>query len=96
MALSVSVLHICFVDLRKKYNGVFFGHQVLYMDNIPTWLAVTVSIALGLLVAILTHLVIVPMQKRKIAKQLRVKNPVKFQFEDSVGEFGSKKNCYFL
>lgn len=59
------------------------------MDNIPTWLAVTVSICLGLLVAILTHLVIVPMQKRKIAKQLRAKNPVKFQFEDSVGKFHS-------
>ncbi|XP_065360247.1 sodium-dependent phosphate transporter 2 [Calliphora vicina] len=60
------------------------GPKLLYMDNIPTWLAVTVSIAMGLLVAILTHLLIVPMQKRKIAKQLRAKNPVKFQFEDSV------------
>ncbi|XP_061393158.1 sodium-dependent phosphate transporter 2 [Musca vetustissima] len=60
------------------------GPKLLYMDNIPTWMAVTVSVALGLLVAILTHLVLVPMQKRKIAKQLRAKNPVKFQFEDSV------------
>uniref|UniRef100_T1PEY2 Phosphate transporter n=1 Tax=Musca domestica TaxID=7370 RepID=T1PEY2_MUSDO len=60
------------------------GPKLLYMDNIPTWLAVTVSVALGLLVAILTQLVLVPMQKRKIAKQLRAKNPVKFQFEDSV------------
>lgn len=57
------------------------------MDNIPTWLAVTVSVAMGLLVAILTQLVLVPMQKRKIAKQLRAKNPVKFQFEDSVGKY---------
>lgn len=56
------------------------------MDNIPTWMAVTVSIGLGLLMAILTQLLIVPMQKRKIAKQLRAKNPVKFQFEDSVGK----------
>ncbi|KAM7354882.1 na[+]-dependent inorganic phosphate cotransporter type III [Cochliomyia hominivorax] len=60
------------------------GPKLLYMDNIPTWLAVTVSIGLGLLVAILTQLLVVPMQKRKIAKQLRAKNPVKFQFEDSV------------
>ncbi|XP_075161224.1 na[+]-dependent inorganic phosphate cotransporter type III [Haematobia irritans] len=60
------------------------GPKLLYMDNIPTWLAVTVSIALGILVAILTQLVLVPVQKRKIAKQLRAKNPVKFQFEDSL------------
>ncbi|XP_037810675.1 sodium-dependent phosphate transporter 2 [Lucilia sericata] len=60
------------------------GPKLLYMDNIPTWLAVTVSIALGLLVAILTQLLVVPMQKRKIAKQLRAKNPVKFHFEPSV------------
>uniref|UniRef100_A0A1I8Q5C3 Phosphate transporter n=1 Tax=Stomoxys calcitrans TaxID=35570 RepID=A0A1I8Q5C3_STOCA len=60
------------------------GPKLLYMDNIPTWLAVTVSLGLGLLVAILTQLILVPVQKRKIAKQLRAKNPVKFQFEDSV------------
>lgn len=56
------------------------------MDNIPTWLAVTVSIGMGLLVAILTQLLVVPMQKRKIAKQLRAKNPVKFHFEVSESE----------
>ncbi|KAI8126782.1 hypothetical protein FF38_10371 [Lucilia cuprina] len=60
------------------------GPKLLYMDNIPTWLAVTVSIALGLLVAILTQLVVVPMQKRKIAKQLRARKPVQFHFEPSV------------
>ncbi|XP_023303176.2 sodium-dependent phosphate transporter 2 [Lucilia cuprina] len=60
------------------------GPKLLYMDNIPTWLAVTVSIALGLLVAILTQLVVVPKQKRKIAKQLRARKPVQFHFEPSV------------
>uniref|UniRef100_A0A1B0AQT1 Phosphate transporter n=1 Tax=Glossina palpalis gambiensis TaxID=67801 RepID=A0A1B0AQT1_9MUSC len=57
---------------------------VLYMDNIPTWLAVSASLLLGLFVAILTQLIVVPWQKRKIAKKLRAKNPVKFQFEDSI------------
>lgn len=56
------------------------------MDNIPTWLAFVISISLGLLVALLTQLVVVPIQKRKIAKQLRAKNPVKFTFDDSVGK----------
>ncbi|XP_037937428.1 sodium-dependent phosphate transporter 2-like [Teleopsis dalmanni] len=63
---------------------VLDGPKLLYMDNIPTWIAISVSVALGLLVALLTQLVVVPMQKRNIAKQLRAKNPVKFNFEDSV------------
>lgn len=55
------------------------------MDNIPTGIAIGASIGLSLLVALLTQLIVVPIQKRKIAKQLRAQNPVKFNFEDSVG-----------
>ncbi|XP_036326169.1 sodium-dependent phosphate transporter 1-A-like [Rhagoletis pomonella] len=63
---------------------VLDGPKLLYMDNIPTWIAICSSIALGLIVALLTQLIVVPIQKRKIAKQLRAQNPVKFNFEDSV------------
>lgn len=56
------------------------------MDNIPTWIALTVSVGLSLLVALLTQLVVVPLQRRSIAKKLRAQNPVKFNFEDSVGK----------
>lgn len=38
------------------------------MENIPTWLAVSVSLALGLLTLILTRIFVVPMLKRKIAR----------------------------
>jgi len=65
---------------------VLDGPKLLYMDNIPTWIALTASFGLSLLVALLTQLVIVPLQRRKIAKRLRAENPVKFNFEDSVGE----------
>lgn len=57
------------------------------MDNIPTWIAITSSIIFGLVVALITQLFIVPWQKRKIAKQLRTRDPVKFNFEDSVGKY---------
>ncbi|XP_064545219.1 sodium-dependent phosphate transporter 2 [Drosophila montana] len=60
------------------------GPKLLYMDNIPTWIALTVSVGLSLLVALLTQLVVVPLQRRSIAKKLRAQNPVKFNFEDSV------------
>ncbi|TDG49712.1 hypothetical protein AWZ03_003950 [Drosophila navojoa] len=63
---------------------VLDGPKLLYMDNIPTWVALSVSVALSLLVALLTQLVVVPLQRRSIAKKLRAQNPVKFNFEDSV------------
>lgn len=64
---------------------------VLHMDNIPTWIAVVSSIGLGLVVAVLTQLCIVPMQKRKIAKKMKNnRQPVKFTFDDSVGKSKSK------
>lgn len=64
---------------------------VLYMDNIPTWIAVVSSVGLGLLVAVLTQLCIVPMQKRKIANKMKNnRQPVKFIFDDSVGKSKSK------
>ncbi|EDV51379.2 sodium-dependent phosphate transporter 1-B [Drosophila erecta] len=63
---------------------VLDGPKLLYMDNIPTWIALTASFGLSMLVALLTQLVVVPLQRRKIAKRLRAENPVKFNFEDSV------------
>lgn len=55
------------------------------MDNIPAWLALTVSCCLALIVAILTYFIVVPIQRRKITKQLVANQPVKFQFADSNG-----------
>ncbi|BFF97653.1 sodium-dependent phosphate transporter 1 [Drosophila madeirensis] len=63
---------------------VLDGPKLLYMDNIPTWIALSASLGLSLLVVVLTQLVVVPMQRRKIEKRLRAENPVKFNFEDSV------------
>lgn len=85
-----------FRSLPIFYGATFFinvisvvldGPKLLYMDNIPAWIALSASLGLSLLVAMLTQLVVVPLQRRKIAKRLRAENPVKFNFEDSVGEF---------
>lgn len=61
------------------------------MDNIPAWIALTGSVGVSLLVALLTQLVVVPLQRRTIAKKLRAHNPVKFNFEDSVGKSSSSR-----
>ncbi|ALC48446.1 CG42575 [Drosophila busckii] len=63
---------------------VMDGPKLLYMDNIPTWIAVSASVCLSLLVALLTQLVVVPLQRRSIAKKLNAEQPVKFNVEDSV------------
>ncbi|KAL7732381.1 hypothetical protein ACLKA6_004359 [Drosophila palustris] len=82
-----------FRSLPIFYGATFFinvisvvldGPKLLYMDNIPTWIALTASVGLSLLVALLTQLVVVPLQRRSIAKKLRAQNPVKFNFEGSV------------
>lgn len=56
------------------------------MDNIPTWIAFIVSAAVGIAVAILVQLIIVPWQRRKILGQNSNGKPVNFTFGDSDGK----------
>lgn len=51
------------------FSIVHDGPKLLYMDNIPTWLALVISGSLGLLVAVLVQLFVVPWQKKKILNQ---------------------------
>lgn len=51
------------------FSIVHDGPKLLYMDNIPTWLAFVISISVGAVVAILVQLFVVPWQKRKILNQ---------------------------
>lgn len=55
---------------------------VLHMDNIPTWKAVSISVGIALLVALIVQFILVPMQRRKIMGQ-----PVHFTFGDSDGNY---------
>jgi solute carrier family 20 (sodium-dependent phosphate transporter) len=59
------------------------------MDNIPTWIALVSSLAVGLVVAILVQLVMVPWQRKKILGQQKSKKPVKFDVGDTDGEHNS-------
>lgn len=51
------------------FSIVHDGPKLLYMDNIPTWIAIVGSVSLGLLVGILVQLFVVPWQRRKILNQ---------------------------
>lgn len=81
------------VSLPVFYGATFFinfisivldGPKLLYMDNIPTWIALVSSVVLGFIVALLTQCFVVPMQRKKIKKKLHTTDPVKFNFEDSL------------
>lgn len=48
------------------FSIVHDGPKLLYMDNIPTWIAFVSSAALGVVVAILVQVFVVPWQKKKI------------------------------
>lgn len=75
----------------KSYSSSHFNENlfinliktVLYMDNIPTWIAISVSVGIGIVVAILVQLIIVPWQRRKITGAPKNGKPVKFTFGDS-------------
>lgn len=64
------------------FSIVHDGPKLLYMDNIPTWIALLGSGLLGTLVAILVHLFIVPWQRRKILNQ-ETKRRTEFTVGDS-------------
>lgn len=51
------------------FSIVHDGPKLLYMDNIPTWIALVASISVGLIIAVLVQLFIVPWQKKKILNQ---------------------------
>lgn len=51
------------------FSIVHDGPKLLYMDNIPTWVALVASVTVGLLVAVLVQMFVVPWQKKKILNQ---------------------------
>uniref|UniRef100_A0A182PS81 Phosphate transporter n=1 Tax=Anopheles epiroticus TaxID=199890 RepID=A0A182PS81_9DIPT len=67
------------------FSIVHDGPKLLYMDNIPLWVALTVSLTLGLVVAMLVQLFIVPWQKRKILNEAKAG----FTLGDSDGDSSS-------
>ncbi|XP_050085887.1 sodium-dependent phosphate transporter 2 [Anopheles aquasalis] len=48
------------------FSIVHDGPKLLYMDGIPLWVALTISITLGVVVAAIVQMFIVPWQRRKI------------------------------
>ncbi|CRK98087.1 CLUMA_CG011455, isoform A [Clunio marinus] len=52
-----------FVNL---FSIIHDGPKLLYMDNIPTWVAILISTVVSVVVAILVQVIVVPWQRKKI------------------------------
>uniref|UniRef100_A0A1L8DEY3 Phosphate transporter n=1 Tax=Nyssomyia neivai TaxID=330878 RepID=A0A1L8DEY3_9DIPT len=76
-----------FTIFVNVFSIVHDGPKLLYMDNIPTWLAVVASIGVGLFVAVIVQVFLVPLQRRRILGIPKSsKKPVTFTFGDSDAE----------
>lgn len=53
------------------------------MDNIPGWIAVVISLSIGLTIAIIVQLIIVPWQRNKVLEHIKSGGPVQFSIDDS-------------
>ncbi|XP_014245381.1 sodium-dependent phosphate transporter 2 isoform X2 [Cimex lectularius] len=57
------------------FSIVLDGPKLLYLDNIPLWLAITISLSIGLIVAIGIQLFMVPWQRRQVIDSSRDGSP---------------------
>ena len=55
------------------------------MDNIPTWIAISISTSLAIVAAILVQLCLVPIQRKRIEEKLKLNSKIKFTIESSNG-----------
>lgn len=60
-----------------------FSLAVLNMDNISTWIALSISITIGLVVAAIVQILVVPWHRHKVLECVNANEPVQFSIDDS-------------
>ncbi|CAG9771968.1 unnamed protein product [Ceutorhynchus assimilis] len=79
-------LFYSFTILVNVFSIVHDGPKLLHMDNIPLWLAATISLAVALVCMVFIWLVVVPWQRKKIKMEMvsvDVNNQVCFNIGES-------------
>ncbi|XP_050307025.1 sodium-dependent phosphate transporter 2 [Anthonomus grandis grandis] len=72
-----------FTILVNVFSIVLDGPKLLYMDNIPLWLAATISVTVAFVAMMVIWLVVVPWQRRKIKMEMAADNT---QVNFNIGE----------
>lgn len=79
-----------FTFVVNVFSIIHDGPKLLYMDHIPLWLAIVISLGLGIILMIIIQLVVVPWQRKKILTNQEVdRKPVNFTFGESTGKLTS-------
>ncbi|XP_072382241.1 sodium-dependent phosphate transporter 2 isoform X1 [Diabrotica undecimpunctata] len=77
-------LFYSFTILINLFSIIHDGPKLLHMDNIPLWMASTISISIAIFVMVITWLFVVPWQ-RKVIKEKEV-NEEKLAVNFNIGE----------
>ncbi|XP_022906359.2 sodium-dependent phosphate transporter 2 [Onthophagus taurus] len=65
------------------FSIIHDGPKLLYMDNIPMWIAIVASLCIGIITIIVVRLFVVPWQKKKIMRDIQRENAVNFNIGES-------------
>ncbi|KAK9504645.1 hypothetical protein O3M35_010932 [Rhynocoris fuscipes] len=67
------------------FSVIHNGPKLLYLDNTPLWLALTVSLGFGIIIALVVQIFVVPWQRRKVLEDIRktTNKDVQFTFGES-------------
>lgn len=78
-----------FTILVNVFSIVHDGPKLLHMDNIPMWMAATISISIASILMVIIWLFVVPWQRRTIKEDLKQqeKLPVNFNIGESTGNY---------
>ncbi|XP_030763665.1 sodium-dependent phosphate transporter 2-like [Sitophilus oryzae] len=72
--LTALPLFYSFTILVNVFSIVMDGPKLLYMDNIPLWLATTISLSVAVLSMLIIWLVVVPWQREIIRREMIVES----------------------
>ncbi|KAF5269255.1 hypothetical protein FQR65_LT02556 [Abscondita terminalis] len=73
-----------FTILVNIFSIIHDGPKLLYMDNIPLWMAAALSVSIGIIAALAIQLIVVPWQRKRINEEMKKEQqPVNFNIGES-------------
>lgn len=77
-------LFYSFTILVNVFSIIHDGPKLLHMDNIPVWLAATISVAIAIVCVLVIKIFVVPWQRKQILAQAKVdQHSVNFNIGES-------------
>lgn len=85
--LTALPIFYSFTILVNVFSIVHDGPKLLYMDNIPLWMAITISVVIAFLFLLVIKFIFVPWQRKKILSEIKSETAsVNFNIGESSGK----------